>query len=105
MKGSAKCGHVLGLLGRLCWTVTRVHETPRGSLIVTAVRQGRIASAELPERAAEEPSVAWLARLEHALCENAYDPAASEPPLVVLPVSEELAELVPSDALLRGGSE
>jgi len=93
---------VLGSLRGLSWTVTRLHHSPRGSWIVTALRHGRVASAELPERCSEEPSATWLARLEHVLAQNAYDPTDSAPPLLVFAISEELAELVPRHELLPG---
>lgn len=88
--------NALGSLRRLAWTVTRLHESPRGSFIVTALRRGRVSSAELPQRRDEEPAVAWLERVEAALCRNAYDPTDSAPPLVVLRLSDDFAELVPS---------
>lgn len=98
-------GSVLGSLHGLSWTVTRLHQSPRGSLIVTALRHGRVASAELPERAVEEPATTWLARLEELLCRNAYDPTDSAPPLLVFAVSDELAELVPRHWFSRGRSQ
>jgi len=97
-------GGVLDSLYRLSWTVTRLHRSARGGLIVTALRDGHVASAELPERAAQEPLGSWLLRVEQALLENAYDPAGSAPPLLVLSVSGELAELIPSACPLRGES-
>ena len=110
MERSARSGRrsrtedVLGCLRRLSWKVTRLHRSPRGSLIVTALRHGRVTSVELPEPCEREPALAWLARLDAALCRNAYDPADSPPPLMVLALSEELAELVSSRELREESS-
>jgi hypothetical protein len=87
--------NVLGSLGVLAWTVTRFHRSPRGSVIVTALKNGCVSNAELPEPIDDEPLDDWLARLEAVLSRHAYDPADTEPPLLVCPLPNELVELVP----------
>lgn len=90
-----RSGHVLTSLDALSWKVARLHHTPRGSLIVTALKNGRIAALELPTPRPDEPHPVWMNRLSELLSACAYDPTDTAPPVLMRIVSEELADLMP----------
>lgn len=78
----------------LVWQVSRLHRTPRGSWILTAFYEGRIATVEVPERLETETEAAWVDRLEQLLAESAYDPSDGVSPVLLRVISSELADLI-----------
>lgn len=93
VKGREK--RLLAQLATLDWKVVRLHHSPRGGVIVTAVKNGRVAALELPSLDSEPPVGGWDEALESCLRDAAYDPIDTGPPFLVVALPNELAELVP----------
>jgi hypothetical protein len=92
---NCETGQILSLLTDLCWTVVRLHASPRGGVIVTALKNGRIATLELTLPRPGEPHRAWVERLDGMLASSAYDPTDTAPPVLTVAVSDDVVDLVP----------
>lgn len=92
-------GYILSWLADLSWKVVRLHYSPRGGLIVTALKNGRVATVELPRAIPREAHVAWMNGLDSLFARAAYDPTDTTPPVLTLALSDDLAELVPDGSI------
>ncbi len=93
-----EASRVLRSLAHLCWKVVRFHSSPRGGLIVTATKNGLLAALELPLPNLAEAEEACVARLEALLVHSAYDPTDATPPVLVVTLPGDLADVVPHHA-------